>query len=154
MICVKFKNHEDIQCGRDMVKLKSHLGIKTFANIFGVERRTLQISHDQREHEYMCGAKNTARGSGVHKLFKVFQLYTSQMYSLDPPSLGLTTAETSRLHSSLEEWLKSAWTKTQSQAKLMVAAPVEDSDWNLQMMTQLCKLPNTHIKTIKIDAYV
>ncbi len=99
----------------------------------------------------MCGAQNTARGSGVHKLFKVFQVYMSQMYSSlpHPSSLGLTTVETYHLHSSLEEWLKSVWTKTQSQAKLMVAAPVEDSDWTLQMMTQLCKLPNTHIKTIK-----
>ncbi len=32
----------------------------------------------------MCGAEITARGSCVRKLFKVFQLYTSQMYSVYP----------------------------------------------------------------------
>ncbi len=85
MIYVKFNNHKRIisyHCGRDMVKWKSHLGKKTFANIFGVERRThSNFPRSKRTLKHMCGAKIMARGSCVRELFKVFQLYTSQMYS-------------------------------------------------------------------------
>ncbi len=57
------KEYLAIQCGRDIVKCafeKKRVSGKT---------QTFQISHDQREHEYTCGAKITALGSCVHKLF-------------------------------------------------------------------------------------
>ncbi len=58
------------------LKLKSHLGKKNW--------KDAHISNFQRSNKtliHMCGAKITAQGSCVRKLFKVFQLYTSQMYS-------------------------------------------------------------------------
>ncbi len=63
--------------------------IKTFANIFGVERRTHfklpTIKEYTKTHVWSKNHGN--RGSCVCKLFKVFQLYTSQMYSVYPNSL-------------------------------------------------------------------
>ncbi len=51
------------------------------ANIFRVERRTRFKFRTIKAITHMRGAKITALGSCVHKIFKVFQLYTCLKYN-------------------------------------------------------------------------
>ncbi len=57
IIYVKFDNHKIIisySLWKGHAEMKISPWKKTFADIFGVERHTFQISHDQREHNYTC----------------------------------------------------------------------------------------------------
>ncbi len=84
-----------------MVKWKPHLGKKLL--LISSEWNDAHISNfprSKRTLKHMCGAKITARGSCVHKIFKVFQMYsvypTSQWCGIS----NIPNAQISNQHSS------------------------------------------------------